>query len=170
VTALMRAEHERTNLEHGGTRLASNTSRVRAERPFAAGLSVVAGDDPGSLICLTAIPQDDRAKGRDGRCDREERGQRARFQLTDTGRRQRLGAPTATAFSVSTGTGARCPATASNAITTATAIAAGTASAASTAGMAPSAACSTPAATASGWSNDPRRCLWCQWGVILTRS
>jgi len=123
---------------------------------------MVAYDHLGCLSHLSSISQDDRAKSRDRRCDREERGQRARFQLADSSRRQPRGS--ISADSLTADAGARRPATASNAVTTAC-TAAGTASTAST----DSTACLTPTATGSGWSNDSRRCLRRFGDVILTR-
>jgi hypothetical protein len=128
---------------------------------FGAGRSAVSGDNLGHLSSLAAIPEDDRAKSRDRRRDREDRGQRARFQLADAGWRQRRG-PTA----VSLSTDAPRPATRSHAASVASAAANAVAAAATAAA---DAACSATATFACGWSCDLGRCLWCFYIVILTR-
>jgi hypothetical protein len=130
---------------------------------FGAGRSAVSGDNLGHLSSLAAIPEDDRAKSRDRRRDREDRGQRARFQLADAGRRQRPG-PTATAVSLSTDP--HRSATRSHAASAASAAANAVAAAATAAA---DAACSATATSACGWSCDLGRCLWCFYIVILTR-
>jgi hypothetical protein len=135
--------------------------------------SIVADDGLGSQCCLAAIPEHDSAQSRGCRCDREERGQRTRIQVADASRRQRPSL-LATADSLTADSGARGPATASNAITAATTASASTASTASAGPAACStstaaAAFSTSTATRYCWSNDPRRCLWRFDRISLTR-
>jgi hypothetical protein len=135
--------------------------------------SIVADDGLGSQCCLAAIPEHDRAQSRGCGCDREERGQRTRFQVADASRRQRRGL-LATAASLTADPGVRGAATASSAITAATTASASTASTASAGPAACStstarAAFSTSTAPGSRWSNDPRRCLWRFDDIILIR-
>jgi hypothetical protein len=160
------------------TRLAIFASRVRFAGFSRAGPSVAADAALGSLSRRTTIPQDDRSKGSDRRCDREERGQRICIQLTDASRWERLGLIAATA-SPTADTRARCApgsaitAAPDTAPTTRTTGPTGTASADST----PSATGSTSTASRSGWSGGLRGGLWgCLWSrlrrlchVILAR-